>query len=49
MSRLPVILITQLNHLIKSAGGIRPMKPGNLHVQGAKSGGSVSKDEGTSM
>ena len=32
--------------LIKSGGGNGPMKPGNLFIQGAKSGGKT-KDEGS--
>ena len=39
-------IITQELHtsLIKSGGGNGPMKPGNLFIQGAKSGGKT-KDE----
>lgn len=45
VSKLAIIRI-QLNSLIKSGGGDGPVKPGNLHfLQGAKSGGIVSKDE----
>ena len=32
-------------NLIKSGGGTGPMKPGNLRLQGAKSGGKLSADE----
>lgn len=33
------IIIKKTEHLIKSGGGNGPVKPGNLRVQGAKSGG----------
>ena len=33
-----------ISHLIKSGGGNGPVKPGNLRLQGAKSGGDT-KDE----
>ena len=33
-----------IEHLIKSGGGNGPVKPGNLRMQGAKSGGDT-KDE----
>jgi hypothetical protein len=35
----------QLKSLIKSGGGTGPVKPGNLLMQGAKSGGVKSEDE----
>ena len=38
---MPLLII---EYLIKSGGGNGPVKPGNLRVQGAKSGG-VTKDE----
>jgi hypothetical protein len=34
----------KIEHLIKSGGGNGPVKPGNLLIQGAKSGGET-KDE----
>jgi hypothetical protein len=44
-SDFAVIIIKQLHtSLIKSGGGNGPMKPGNLLIQGAKSGGKT-KDE----
>ncbi len=33
----------QFNSLIKSGGGNGPMKPGNLHLQGAKSGEVIER------
>lgn len=33
------IIAKKTEHLIKSGGGNGPVKPGNLRVQGAKSGG----------
>ena len=39
-----VIMYVTIEHLIKSGGGNGPVKPGNLRLQGAKSGGET-KDE----
>ena len=39
-----VIMYVTIEHLIKSGGGNGPVKPGNLRMQGAKSGGDT-KDE----
>lgn len=40
-----IMICRQLKSLIKSGGGTGPVKPGNLHQQGAKSGGVNSEDE----
>jgi hypothetical protein len=37
------IIRVQLNSLIKSGGGNGPMKPGNLRMQGAKSGEGIER------
>ena len=39
-----IIRLLKIKHLIKSGGGNGPVKPGNLFIQGAKSGGET-KDE----
>ena len=37
------MIVTQCNNLIESGGGTRPMKPDNLHLQGANSSDFIDR------